>query len=51
MWMKCGMPVKAGEEAVRARNAGLLEEIRGKFGASGAEAAELSRVAAGLGRR
>ena len=36
MWMKCGLLVKAGEEAFKAKDRGLLEEIRGKAGGSAA---------------
>ncbi|KAF2681402.1 vacuolar protein sorting-associated protein 16 [Lentithecium fluviatile CBS 122367] len=42
MWSKCGLLVKAGEEAFRAKDRGLLEEVRGK--ASGSAAVELERL-------
>ncbi|KAF2468812.1 vacuolar protein sorting-associated protein 16 [Lindgomyces ingoldianus] len=42
MWMKCGLVVKAGEEAFRAKDRGLLEEVRGR--ASGSAAVEVERL-------
>ncbi|KAF2281145.1 vacuolar protein sorting-associated protein 16 [Westerdykella ornata] len=46
MWVRCGLVVKAGEEAVRAKDGGLLEWVRERAGA-GAQA-ELERLAAQL---
>jgi hypothetical protein len=34
MWIKCGLMVKAGEEAFKAKDRELLEGIRGKAGGS-----------------
>ncbi|KAH7067611.1 Vps16, N-terminal region-domain-containing protein [Paraphoma chrysanthemicola] len=36
MWVKCGLLVKAGEEAYKAKDRALLEELRGKAGGSAA---------------
>ncbi|KAH7083623.1 Vps16, N-terminal region-domain-containing protein [Paraphoma chrysanthemicola] len=36
MWVKCGLLVRAGEEAYKAKDRGLLEELRGKAGGSAA---------------
>lgn len=41
MWIKCGLVVKAGEEAFKAKDRPLLEEIRTK--ASGSAAVEIER--------
>jgi len=49
LWLKCGMPAKAGEEALRAKNVGLLEEIKGK--ASGGDVMEIQRMISQLQRR
>ncbi|KAJ4290428.1 Vacuolar protein sorting-associated protein 16 [Kalmusia sp. IMI 367209] len=49
MWMKCGLVVRAGEEAVKAKDRGLLEEIRGK--ASGSAAVEIERMLGMLGKK
>ena len=35
MWVKCGMILKAAEEAVRAKDLNALELLRGKAGGSG----------------
>ncbi|EAW13214.1 tethering complex subunit VPS16 [Aspergillus clavatus NRRL 1] len=42
MWVKCGMIVKAGEEAQRAKDVNTLELLRAK--ASGPAAAEIERM-------
>ena len=42
MWVKCGMVVKAGEEAVKAKDMNALESLRGK--ASGPQLAEIERM-------
>uniref|UniRef100_A0A093VGE7 Probable vacuolar protein sorting-associated protein 16 homolog n=1 Tax=Talaromyces marneffei PM1 TaxID=1077442 RepID=A0A093VGE7_TALMA len=42
MWMKCGMIVKAGEEALRAKDLNTLEVLRTK--ASGAALGEIDRM-------
>lgn len=34
MWVKCGLLVKAGEEAFKAKDRALLEDLRGKAGGS-----------------
>lgn len=49
LWLKCGLPVKAGEEALKAKNLVLLEDIRGK--AAGGDVSELQRMVAQLQRR
>jgi hypothetical protein len=36
MWVKCGLLVKAGEEAYKAKDRALLEELRNKAGGSAA---------------
>ena len=42
MWMKCGMIVKAGEEALKAKDMTALEQLRIK--ASGGQSAEIERM-------
>ena len=42
MWMKCGMIVKAGEEALRAKDLNTLELLKAK--ASGAAVSEIDRM-------
>ena len=42
MWLKCGLVVKAAEEASRAKDMGSLEMIRGK--ATGTAALEVERL-------
>ncbi|ETN45012.1 uncharacterized protein HMPREF1541_09888 [Cyphellophora europaea CBS 101466] len=42
MWVKCGMVVKAGEEAVKAKDLNALELLRTK--ASGAQLGEIERM-------
>jgi hypothetical protein len=49
MWVKCGLLVKAGEEAVKAKDKALLESVRDK--ASGSATVELDRLMAQLGKR
>jgi hypothetical protein len=51
MWTKCGLLVKAGEEAFKAKDRALLEEVRGK--ATGSAAVEVERLVGMLpaGRR
>ena len=36
MWVKCGMVVKAGEEALKAKNLKALEDLRTRASANGA---------------
>lgn len=47
MWVKCGLLVKAGEEAYKAKDKVLLEELRSK--ASGSAAVEIERYLGMLG--
>jgi hypothetical protein len=42
MWVKCGMIVKAGEEAFKAKDVNTLELLQGK--ASGPSAVEIGRM-------
>jgi hypothetical protein len=42
MWIKCGLMVKAGEEAFKAKDRELLQEIRDKAG--GSAAVEVERL-------
>lgn len=42
MWVKCGMVVKAGEEAMKAKDVNALESLRDK--ATGSQVAELERM-------
>lgn len=42
MWVKCGMVVKAGEEAVKAKDLDALELLRSK--ASAQQAGEIERM-------
>ncbi|KAH7138780.1 Vps16, N-terminal region-domain-containing protein [Dendryphion nanum] len=42
MWIKCGLLVKAGEEAVKAKDRALLESVREKAG--GSAAVEIERM-------
>jgi len=51
MWVKCGMPVKAGEEAVKARNLKAVEELRDKNVDDVSVYRELERLAQGMGGR
>ncbi|KAF2011221.1 vacuolar protein sorting-associated protein 16 [Aaosphaeria arxii CBS 175.79] len=48
MWAKCGLLVKAGEEAVKAKDRALLEEIKSK--ASGSATVELERMLSMMGQ-
>jgi hypothetical protein len=48
MWVKCGLFVKAGEEAFRAKDRPLLEDLRGKAG--GSAAVEIERLVGMLGQ-
>jgi len=48
MWVKCGLFVKAGEEAFKAKDRALLEELRGKAG--GSAAVEIERLVGMLGQ-
>jgi hypothetical protein len=49
MWMKCGMVAKAGEEALKAKDRGALEELRDK--AEGQAALDIDRMLKQMGRR
>ncbi|KAF2196997.1 vacuolar protein sorting-associated protein 16 [Delitschia confertaspora ATCC 74209] len=49
MWTKCGLLVQAGEEAFKAKDRVLLEELRDRAG--GSAAVELERMLGMLGRR
>lgn len=42
MWVKCGMVVKAGEEALKAKDLNALELLRPK--ANGTQLAEIERM-------
>ena len=42
MWVKCGMVVKAGEEALKAKDLNALELLREKAGAG--QAGEIERM-------
>lgn len=42
MWVKCGLIVKAGEEAVKAKDLNALESLRDK--ANGQQLVELERM-------
>ena len=42
MWVKCGMLVKAGEEALKAKNLDLLQDLRSK--ATDQQAMEIERM-------
>jgi hypothetical protein len=46
MWIKCGMISKAGEEALKAKDRNMLEELRTK--ASGNSALDIDRMIAQL---
>ncbi len=46
MWVKCGMVVKAGEEALKAKDVNALELLRNK--ASGGAVADIERMIAQL---
>jgi len=46
MWVKCGMVSKAGEEALKAKDRGALEELRAQ--ASGNSALDIDRMIAQL---
>jgi hypothetical protein len=49
MWVKCGLLVRAGEEAVKAKDRALLEGLRDK--ATGSAVVEIERLLSGMGRR
>ena len=42
MWVKCGMIVKAGEEALKAKDLKQLEDLRSK--AAGPQSSEIERM-------
>jgi hypothetical protein len=42
MWVRCGLLVKAGDEAFKAKDRGLLEDLRTK--ASGSASVEIERL-------
>ena len=42
MWIKCGLIVQAGEEALKAKDRAALEGLRGQ--ASGSAALEIERM-------
>lgn len=46
MWLKCGMIVKAGEEALKAKDLNALELLKGK--ASGSAVGDIERMLAQL---
>ncbi len=46
MWVKCGMVTKAGEEALKAKDRGALEELRKQ--ASGNAQLDIDRMIAQL---
>ncbi|QIW94598.1 hypothetical protein AMS68_000116 [Peltaster fructicola] len=48
MWVKCGMITKAGEEALRAKDRSLMEQLRAK--ADGASALDIDRMLAQLNK-
>lgn len=48
MYEKCGMRVKAAEEAVKARDGDALERLREAAGAGTVEGREIERIAGGL---
>lgn len=43
MWVKCGMVGKAAEEAYKAKDMKGLEELRGRYGATGQDGVEIER--------
>lgn len=49
LWTKCGLIVKAGEEALKAKNLPLLEDLRQK--ATGQASTEIERMIGQLRRR
>lgn len=49
LWTKCGLVVKAGEEALKAKNVGALEQLRDK--ASGQAVMEIDRMIKQLTRK
>lgn len=49
MWMKCGLVVKAGEEASKAKDRALLEEVSAR--ASGSAKVEIERMLGMMGKR
>ena len=48
MWVRCGMPVKAAEEAFRVKDLKRLEALKGKASGNPAAAAEIERMIARL---
>lgn len=49
LWEKCGMLDRAGEEALRARNMNILQQLKSK--ATGQQALDIDRMIAQLSRR
>lgn len=49
MWVKCGLLVKAAEEASKAKDKALVEEVRDK--SSGSARVEVERVLGSMGRK
>jgi hypothetical protein len=50
MWEKCGMRVKAAEEAVRAKDVAAVDRLRAAAGVGTVEGREIERLGAGLKR-
>jgi vacuolar protein sorting-associated protein 16 len=50
MWEKCGMRVKAAEEAVKARDVQAVDRLREAAGVGTVEGREIERLGAGLKR-
>jgi len=50
MFEKCGMRVKAAEEAVKIKDVESLDRLRGAAGVGTVEAREIERLGAGLKR-
>ncbi|KAF1989862.1 vacuolar protein sorting-associated protein 16 [Aulographum hederae CBS 113979] len=51
MWVKCGMPVKAGEEAMKGKNLRALEELRDNMVGNSEVYRELEGMVGVMGRR
>lgn len=50
MWEKCGMLVKAAEEAVKAKDVAAVDRFRAAAGVGTVEGREIERLGAGLKR-
>jgi hypothetical protein len=50
MWEKCGMRIKAAEEAVKHKDVETIDRLRAAAGVGTVEAREIEKLGAGLKR-